>query len=141
MNFQEFYSMYRVSRNQCRMLIWLFSIAHTYSQEIEMLAFFKTMASQKLLEKYQKHGNRSNESVNYSQFPCLFVYIFNIIKYCDCFVLIKNLFIFLFKQFPDAVSFAETMANEGKVVIVAALDGTFQRKVCIVISSLLKGSF
>lgn len=31
-------------------------------------------------------------------------------------------------QFPDIVEFSETMANEGKTVIVAALDGTFQRK-------------
>ena len=32
-------------------------------------------------------------------------------------------------QFPDLVNFCETMANAGKTVIVAALDGTFQRKV------------
>jgi thymidine kinase len=30
--------------------------------------------------------------------------------------------------FPDIVSFCERMANRGKIVIVAALDGTFQRK-------------
>ncbi|XP_059509527.1 thymidine kinase, cytosolic [Stegostoma tigrinum] len=30
--------------------------------------------------------------------------------------------------FPDCVEFAEEMANKGKTVIVAALDGTFQRK-------------
>ncbi|EDV20610.1 uncharacterized protein TRIADDRAFT_31584, partial [Trichoplax adhaerens] len=30
--------------------------------------------------------------------------------------------------FPDVVPFAEHMANKGKLVIVAALDGTFQRK-------------
>ncbi|KAM5306898.1 thymidine kinase, cytosolic [Glossophaga mutica] len=30
--------------------------------------------------------------------------------------------------FPDVVEFSETMANLGKTVIVAALDGTFQRK-------------
>lgn len=30
--------------------------------------------------------------------------------------------------FPDTVAFAEEMANLGKIVIVAALDGTFQRK-------------
>ncbi|XP_013379988.1 thymidine kinase, cytosolic [Lingula anatina] len=30
--------------------------------------------------------------------------------------------------FPDVVDFCEDMANKGKVVIVAALDGTFQRK-------------
>ncbi|XP_012516778.1 PREDICTED: thymidine kinase, cytosolic isoform X1 [Propithecus coquereli] len=30
--------------------------------------------------------------------------------------------------FPDIVDFSETMANAGKIVIVAALDGTFQRK-------------
>ncbi|XP_054712789.1 thymidine kinase, cytosolic-like [Uloborus diversus] len=30
--------------------------------------------------------------------------------------------------FPDTVSFAEEMANKGKIVIVAALDATFQRK-------------
>lgn len=32
-------------------------------------------------------------------------------------------------QFPDTVDFCEEMANSGKTVIVAALDGTFQRKV------------
>ena len=32
-------------------------------------------------------------------------------------------------QFPDIVEFCEDMANEGKTIIVAALDGTFQRKV------------
>ncbi|NXD84186.1 KITH protein, partial [Halcyon senegalensis] len=31
--------------------------------------------------------------------------------------------------FPDIVEFCEMMANAGKTVIVAALDGTFQRKV------------
>eukprot|EP01111_Echinosteliopsis_oligospora_P001232 TRINITY_DN1177_c0_g1_i1.p1 TRINITY_DN1177_c0_g1~~TRINITY_DN1177_c0_g1_i1.p1 ORF type:complete len:190 (-),score=39.83 TRINITY_DN1177_c0_g1_i1:336-905(-) len=30
--------------------------------------------------------------------------------------------------FPDIVSFSETLANLGKTVIVATLDGTFQRK-------------
>eukprot|EP00455_Lapot_gusevi_P031526 TRINITY_DN3421_c0_g1_i3.p1 TRINITY_DN3421_c0_g1~~TRINITY_DN3421_c0_g1_i3.p1 ORF type:complete len:310 (+),score=85.02 TRINITY_DN3421_c0_g1_i3:138-1067(+) len=30
--------------------------------------------------------------------------------------------------FPDIVEFSESMANEGKVVIVGCLDGTFQRK-------------
>ena len=30
--------------------------------------------------------------------------------------------------FPDIVEFSETMANNGKTVIVAALDGTYQRK-------------
>ena len=30
--------------------------------------------------------------------------------------------------FPDVVTWAEKMANLGKVVVVAALDGTFQRK-------------
>ncbi|CAH2291430.1 thymidine kinase, cytosolic [Pelobates cultripes] len=30
--------------------------------------------------------------------------------------------------FPDIVDFCEEMANQGKTVIVAALDGTFQRK-------------
>ena len=31
-------------------------------------------------------------------------------------------------QFPDIVEFCEDMANDGKTVIVAALDGTFQRE-------------
>jgi hypothetical protein len=31
--------------------------------------------------------------------------------------------------FPDLESFCETAANAGKVIVVAALDGTFQRKV------------
>ena len=33
----------------------------------------------------------------------------------------------LLLQFPDTVEFAESMANKGKIVIVAALDGTYQR--------------
>ncbi len=32
-------------------------------------------------------------------------------------------------QFPDVVKFSEKLANAGKTVIVAALDGDFQRKV------------
>lgn len=32
-------------------------------------------------------------------------------------------------QFPDLIEFCEEMADSGKTVIVAALDGTFQRKV------------
>ena len=38
-------------------------------------------------------------------------------------------FINMLFQFPDIVEFCEEMANDGKTVIVAALDGTFQRKV------------
>ncbi|KAM9005166.1 thymidine kinase, cytosolic isoform X2 [Sarcophilus harrisii] len=34
--------------------------------------------------------------------------------------------------FPDIVEFSESMANAGKTVIVAALDGTFQRKVEVI---------
>eukprot|EP01132_Coremiostelium_polycephalum_P003891 gene3891-4857_t len=30
--------------------------------------------------------------------------------------------------FPDVASFSEELANQGKVVIISALDGTFQRK-------------
>lgn len=30
--------------------------------------------------------------------------------------------------FPDVVEFCEKLANEGKIVVVSALDGTFQRK-------------
>ena len=36
---------------------------------------------------------------------------------------------YLSLQFPDVVEFCEEMASSGKMVIVAALDGTFQRKV------------
>lgn len=32
------------------------------------------------------------------------------------------------EQFPDLVSFSDEMANRGKTVIIAALDGTYQRK-------------
>ena len=41
---------------------------------------------------------------------------------------------FFFLQFPDTVDFCEQMANNGKTVIVAALDGTFQREVNDIIS-------
>ncbi|AOP31783.1 thymidine kinase [Volepox virus] len=39
--------------------------------------------------------------------------------------------------FPDIVEFCELMANNGKIVIVAALDGTFQRKPFTTISNLI----
>lgn len=39
----------------------------------------------------------------------------------------------LASQFPDIVEFCEEMANAGKTVIVAALDGTFQRKVYLIL--------
>lgn len=40
-----------------------------------------------------------------------------------------NLLSSVLLQFPDTVEFCEEMANVGKTVIIAALDGTFQRKV------------
>jgi hypothetical protein len=40
----------------------------------------------------------------------------------------SSLLIMRHPQFPDVVTFCEEMANYGKTVIVAALDGTFQRK-------------
>ena len=40
------------------------------------------------------------------------------------------MFLLLIK-FPDIVEFSEEMASLGKIVIVAALDGTFQRQVVI----------
>ena len=39
-----------------------------------------------------------------------------------------SLFLFVPRKFPDIVEFCEKMANDGKTVIVAALDGTFQRQ-------------
>ena len=30
--------------------------------------------------------------------------------------------------FPDVLAFSEAMANQGKIVVIAALDGTYQRK-------------
>ena len=41
---------------------------------------------------------------------------------------IPEIFSVLF-QFPDVVSFCDQMADKGKIIIVAALDGTFQRQV------------
>lgn len=38
------------------------------------------------------------------------------------------IFLNLLCKFPDIVSFSERWANQGRTVIVAALDGTFQRK-------------
>jgi hypothetical protein len=34
-------------------------------------------------------------------------------------------------KYKDVVEFSEKMANAGKIVIVSALDGTFQRKVAV----------
>lgn len=42
------------------------------------------------------------------------------------------MFLLLIK-FPDIVEFSEEMASLGKIVIIAALDGTFQRKVVIIL--------
>lgn len=39
--------------------------------------------------------------------------------------------------FPDAVSFCNDMADSGKIVIAAALNGTYQRKPFVVISELI----
>ena len=39
-------------------------------------------------------------------------------------------------KFPDIVQFSEEMACRGKVIIVAALDGTFQREVTTTFPSL-----
>lgn len=39
--------------------------------------------------------------------------------------------------FPDVISFSESLANLGKVVIIAALDGTFQRQAFGDISKLV----
>ena len=40
-------------------------------------------------------------------------------------------------QFPDVVEFSEKMAEMGRTVIVAALDSTYQREVCISFVSLI----
>ena len=55
---------------------------------------------------------------------CNFDDILLIILYCTTFTTISYIF-----QFPDTVAFAEEMANKDKIVIVAALDGTFQQEV------------
>ena len=39
--------------------------------------------------------------------------------------------------FADLVGWCESMANKGKIVLVAALDGTFQRKPFYYILSLV----
>jgi len=39
--------------------------------------------------------------------------------------------------FPDVVEFSEDMANKGKTVVIAALDGTFQRKAFAAILELV----
>lgn len=44
---------------------------------------------------------------------------------------LPHLLLYRLSQFPDIVEFCEMMANAGKTVIVAALDGTFQRKVSV----------
>ena len=46
---------------------------------------------------------------------------------------LHNTMFLLFIKFPDIVEFSEEMASLGKIVIVAALDGTFQRKVVIIL--------
>lgn len=50
----------------------------------------------------------------------------------NLYVHIKNIYFrfdYLYSiQFNDVVDFSENLANNGKCVIVAALDGTFQRK-------------
>lgn len=58
----------------------------------------------------------------------------NLLVFFTHLVIIRFIDLFAFSQFADVAEFAENMANDGKIVIVAALDATFQRKVS---SSLL----
>ena len=46
---------------------------------------------------------------------------------------LHNTMLLLLIKFPDIVEFSEEMASLGKIVIVAALDGTFQRKVVMIL--------
>jgi thymidine kinase len=52
------------------------------------------------------------------------------------FTYFKNIFM-LFFQFPDTVTISEELANLGKVVIVAALDGDYKREVAILLFFIL----
>jgi len=42
-----------------------------------------------------------------------------------------------FDQFSDLASFSDECANRGKIVVVAALDGTYQRKVFSLLNSAI----
>lgn len=44
-------------------------------------------------------------------------------------IISKTILIFKIIQFSDIVDYAEILANKGKVVIIAALDGNFAREV------------
>lgn len=56
----------------------------------------------------------------------------NLIDKYDCIGIDEGQFVIysfcLNNQFPDLVEFCETAANKGRVVVVSALNGTFERK-------------
>jgi len=89
-----------------------------------------TVAKRKcLVVKYQKDTRYSSESMathdrqQWMAMPCEKLEdLREIANSCDVIGIDEGQF------FQDIISFTEEMANHGKIVIVAALDGTFQRK-------------
>ena len=70
------------------------------------------------VEEASTHDQRSIKAI-----PCeLLSDVYHQVKTMDVIGIDEGQF------FPDIVAFTERLANEGKIIIVAALDGTFQRK-------------
>lgn len=73
--------------------------------------------------RYSKDKLATHDSVQYSAIPAaLLASVADDINNFDVIAIDEGQF------FPDVVEFSESLANKGKIVIVSALDGTFERK-------------
>ncbi|QCO69502.1 recombinant pox virus thymidine kinase [Myxoma virus] len=78
-------------------------------------------------EKDTRYGNKNNvythDSTSISAISTSSLCnVMELVKYANVIGIDEGQF------FPNIATFCENMANEGKIIIVAALDGTFQRK-------------
>jgi thymidine kinase len=72
--------------------------------------------------RYSEECAATHDKVTSAAFPCCELFGFRDAQLYDVIGIDEGQF------FSDVVRFAEEMANLGKIVIIAALDGTFQRK-------------
>jgi thymidine kinase len=73
--------------------------------------------------RYSAENMSTHDSTSCEAHPCLTLTdASNLVEKVDVIGVDEGQF------FPDIVTFCERMANQGKIVIVAALDGTFQRE-------------
>tara|TARA_R110002050_G_scaffold140449_4_gene265252 strand:- start:256 stop:762 length:507 start_codon:yes stop_codon:yes gene_type:complete len=73
-------------------------------------------------DRYSEECASTHDKQTWKAFPCTTLASFTEADDFDVIGIDEGQF------FPDVVEFTEDMANRGKVVIVAALDGTFQKQ-------------